>query len=346
MNSQNTYQAVPNSFSISDKAVAALSPKKIGLQITGSETEGKEDGHLLVQVDGHTHQLPYEIKPLIDRRDQLVMFRARHPDTVLVTRSLSTMLAEQCLELGIQFIDTAGNCYLRQPGLYVYISGEKETLKEPSSARGLTPAALRLVFAVLARPDILNSNVRKIGEIASISHGAASAALITLEERGFLSSSNTGRRMLARPERWLDTWTEGYLGRIRPKLDKLRMSAPLPLAALIDRVNPRMREVALGGEAAAVVRGLGLKPGTLTLYVDLHDPHVLKDLVQQYKLRRDPGGPIELVSMFWNTMELENFPTVPDPLIYADLVGIGDARTMEVAEALRKEICSDVQSKA
>jgi hypothetical protein len=72
----------------------------------------------------------------------------------------------------------------------------------------------------------------------------------------------------------------------------------------------------------------------------------MRDIVQELKLRRDPAGNIELVDMFWNTSELPCFPTVPDALIYADLVGTGDQRTIEIADELRKEICADVDSKA
>ncbi|BDT56993.1 hypothetical protein MasN3_04870 [Massilia varians] len=124
------------------------------------------------------------------------------------------------------------------------------------------------------------------------------------------------------------------------------MSSADSLTVLLDRVTPRMREVALGGELAAAYRNFGLKPGSLSLYIDFGDQRVLKELVQELKLRRDPQGPVELVSMFWNTNELLCFPTVPDALIYADLVGMGDARTMEVAEKLRKEICFDVENQA
>jgi hypothetical protein len=70
----------------------------------------------------------------------------------------------------------------------------------------------------------------------------------------------------------------------------------------------------------------------------------MRDLVLEWKLRRDPEGKIELVEIFWNAVELPSFPTVPDALIYADLIGSGDQRTMETAFALRKEICANVAS--
>lgn len=300
--------------------------------------------------DGISIQLPYKIKSTIDRRDQLLAFKAAHPGALLVTRSVSTAMAEQCREQAISFVDHAGNCYLQKPGLLIFIAGSKDFTKSTqTSERGLTPAALRVIFAVLTRPDVLQGTVRSVAQVASISHGAAGIAIKMLEEMKFFTSTKRGGRILASPERWLDAWTEGYLGRIRPKLEKYRMSSHYPLSKAIEMVGPTMREVAsggasasLGGEAAAEYRQMGLKPGTLTLYIDLRDPHVLAELASELKLRRDSEGDIELISMFWNTRELPCFPTVPDALIYADLVGTGDERTMEIATHLGKKICRDL----
>lgn len=326
-----------------------------GLHIRLKEqTATGHDGHMEIGTgDGLAFHLPYKFKPTIDRRDQLAMFKASHDHAVLITRPLSHAMAEQCRKFEIQFIDLAGNCFLRQQGLLVFISGIKDTTQVKLGAvRGLTPAALRVVFAILTKPSVLKSSVRRIAEVASISNGAAGAALVTLEDIGLFTTLRADRRVLVAPERWLDTWTEGYLGRIRPKLEKYRMSASVPLSEVLDRVSPKYREVALGGtaalggEAAAAYRNMGLKPGAITLYVDLHDPTVMRDLVQEFKLRRDPEGKIELVDMFWNTQELECFPTVPDALIYADLVGAADSRSMEIAANLKKKICDYVESEA
>lgn len=301
----------------------------------------------IATVDGRFIELPYQVKPTIDRRDQLSTFKSHHDGALLLTNSLSRTMADYCRELNIQFVDQAGNCFLQQPGLFVFVSGAKNnTGAKLAEVRGLTPAALRVMFAVLTLPAILNDTVRRIAEVAGISHGAAGTALITLEESGFFVSTRAGRRTLATPERWLDAWTEGYLGRIRPKLEKHTMSAPGGLSAAIDHVIPQMRQLALGGEAAAAARNMGLKPGALTLYLDLRDAHVMRQLVQELKLRRDPNGQVELLNFFWNTQELDSFPTVPDALIYADLVGTGDTRTMEIATEMRKEICAYVASEA
>lgn len=297
--------------------------------------------------DMRTYRFACEIKTPIDRRSQLITFKDRHKGAVLITRSLSSALAAECRRLGIQFIDQSGNCYLSQPGFIAYVSGLKSTEPDqPTTMRGLTPAALQVVFAVLSQPAILDRSVRHIAEVASISHGAAAAALTVLEGRGLVSSATTGRRQLLMPQRWLDAWTEGYLGRIRPKLEKYSMSSPMPLSTLLEQFSSRMHEIVLGGEAAAAHLGMGLKPASLSLYADLADAAIMRRLVQEFKLRRDPNGPIELINIFWNTHALTSFPTVPPPLIYADLVGAADDRSMEVASTLGQEICKHADSQA
>jgi hypothetical protein len=326
-----------------------------GLDIRVLEIPGlHHDGYLKIRTDeGHFIELPYDVKTPIDRRDQLLRFKTYQSGALLITRSVSSAMAEQCRELNIQFIDYAGNCFIRQRGMYIFISGAKDTTKASQVAeRGLTPAALRVVFAILTQPSLLNSNVRRIAEVSLVSHGAAGAALVILEERGFFTNTRTGGRVLSMPERWLDAWTEGYLGRIRPKLEKHRMSSPMSLSEALHRVeaiariSTYSREITLGGEAAAAYHNMGLKPGAITVYIDLKDSNLMRHIAKDLMLRRDVEGKIEVVNIFWNTQELQCFPTVPNALIYADLVGTGDERAMEIASYLRKEICDYVASEA
>lgn len=318
-----------------------------GLSASLQTTHVAERGSTMAveSSDGRVLELALEIKATIDRRDQLSRFKYQHGDAVLVTYALSNTMAEQCRTLNIQFMDASGNCFLNRPGLFVFVTGRRErTAVQAATARGLTPSVLRLVFAALSNPPILDSNVRHMADVAGISHGAAANALLMLEETGLIGKAASGKRLLLLPDRWLSAWTEGYLGRLRPKLKTYRMSSPLPLSSLIEQVTPALREVVLGGEAAAAYSQLGLKPGALTLYVNLQDPDVVRDLAQSLKLRRDPHGNVELVEMFWNTQALSSFPTVPDALMYADLIGTGDERSLETAAVLKKRIVDHVAS--
>ena len=331
-----------------DSAIKAFT-ETTGLAISVTERHGfAQDGELtVVHPDGHASKLTLEVKSKVDRRDQLSTFKVQHGSAVLVTRSLSATMANQCRLLNIQFLDAAGNCYLNQPGLFVFISGQKEPA--PSDAvtiRGLTPAALRLMFAVFTKPSLLSTNVRRIAEVAIISHGAAGTALRILENIGLVAKNTEGQRMLVAPGRWLDAWTEGYLGRLRPKLTTYRMSSPIPIGAILDRLSPEMDKIMMGGEAASAHARLGLKPGALTLYIDMKQPNIMHQLAQELQLRRDPNGKVELVEIFWNTRELVSLPNVPDALIYADLIGSGDERNLEIGARLKTRIVEDVANKA
>lgn len=328
-------------------ALAALQ-QTTGLKasLSANHVSGHASRMSVTTGDGRVVELVCEVKASIDRHDQLSTFKYQHGNAVLVTRALTSAMIEQCRQINIQFLDTAGNCYLNQPGLFVFVSGRKDTTTpQPTATRGLTPAALRLMFALLGKPALINSNLRRIAEIAGISHGAAGTAIVMLENIGLISKSAAGQRMLMQPGRWLDIWTEGYLGRFRPKLQTYRMRSSTSLSAVLDRVSPAMGEIMLGGEAAAAAKNLDLKPGAMTVYLDLRNANVMQDLVQELQLRRDLDGNIELVEIFWNARELPSFPTVPDALIYADLIGSGDERNLEIAAQMRKRIVDDVASK-
>ncbi|GAB3432792.1 type IV toxin-antitoxin system AbiEi family antitoxin [Massilia solisilvae] len=291
--------------------------------------------------------LPIEVKATVDRRDQILSFKNRHgSEGVLGTRRMSAELGQYCRENNVMFADAAGNCFLKTDDLLVFILGQKASPQNLlSSEPTVTPATLRVMLAVLTQPHFLNASVREIGEAARISHGAAGKALESLRQLGFYVETNSARRMLSIPERWLDVWTEGYIARIRPKLLKRRMRAA-SMDAARDLVSPAMGEVELGGEAAASKLGYSLVPGELTLYVNMQEPGVLPDLVRWLKLRADPAGSIELVDMFWNSPALRSFPTVPEPLIYADLIWSSNSRNLEIAQELRKAICERVQSQS
>jgi hypothetical protein len=96
---------------------------------------------------------------------------------------------------------------------------------------------------------------------------------------------------------------------------------------------PRAYGVLLGGEAAAAKVTRHLRPETITLYSEKAAPRLLLD----FQLRPDPDGPVEIVKRFW-AFEANDGTVVPLPLIYADLLKIGDARGLEAADLIYEQI--------
>lgn len=325
----------------------ALSELRQSLDVHGKVLPAKSspwDAVVLLEIGGQKLQYQCEVKQRIDRRAILLDLKARGLATaegLLVTTLLSRELAAACRELGLQFIDTAGNAYLENgAGLYVYISGHRGNDLDLGTVGGasITPAALRMMFAFLTAPSMLNAPYREIAAAVRVSTGAIGKVFDVLEARGFIARAPNGDRVIAAPELLLGEWATGYLGRLKPKLKTYRFSGMSP-AEFNERWNPGFRISAWGGETGAAIHTRHLTPGTSTVYIDMDEPNALRDLVRNFRLKADPNGPIEVVEAFWNMDCFTNtFPSVPLPLIYADLLGTHDSRNLAVAKHIASEV--------
>jgi hypothetical protein len=76
---------------------------------------------------------------IIDRKAQIdqldIKLRQISSPVMLVADYVSKELAAHCKTVGIQFIDTHGNAYLRAPGLFVFTTGEKNGRRQVHRSR-------------------------------------------------------------------------------------------------------------------------------------------------------------------------------------------------------------------
>lgn len=305
----------------------------------------RPDAVITVKEGGKRYQLYAEVK-VVDRPVALAAAKHRlepyRQKGVLVTPYLTAALAQHCREpLDLQFIDTAGNAYLRAPGLFVFVQGERP--QDPVArgagmpARGGTATALRAAFVLLCRPELLNAPYREIAAAAGIGLGTVGWAFHDLERRGYLTAARQRRnRRLLEPVRLLDEWVTNFPIRLRPKLNPRRFRAPdLGWWELADLpAGARW-----GGEVAAAKLAGHLKPGTATIYLE---PVAARDavgaLVREHRLRADPQGNVEILDTFWTLPEQDGPPgLVPPLLIYADLMATLDPRNLEAARRIREQ---------
>ena len=84
---------------------------------------------------------------------QLELFRERQlaERGLLITRYVTPQMAEELKEKGIQFIDAAGNVYLNDPPLFIFVKGNRLGAKAQTEdiKRAFRPAGLHVVFALL-----------------------------------------------------------------------------------------------------------------------------------------------------------------------------------------------------
>jgi hypothetical protein len=104
-------------------------------------------------------------------------------------------IAELCRELHLPFLDTAGNVYLHEPGLLVFVKGQRARSADiPGTATKShtgTPTALRVMFVLLCRPALLNAPYREIVRAAGVALGAVGWVFADLQARGYTTLGAT-----------------------------------------------------------------------------------------------------------------------------------------------------------
>ncbi|MGH6635647.1 MAG: type IV toxin-antitoxin system AbiEi family antitoxin [Gammaproteobacteria bacterium] len=247
-------------------------------------------------------------------------------------------MADHCRELHIQFIDTVGNAYLRAPELLVFVKGQRsETAEFPGTApRAGTATALRVVFALLCRPELLNAPYREIVRAAGVALGAVGWVFFDLNARGFTigGKRKERHRRLLETKKLFDEWITNYPIKLRPKLNPKRFHATAP--DWWHNVDVTKYGALWGGEVAVDKLTRHLKPATFTLYIQREEGRDnLTQLIVANRLRVDPKGDIEIFDAFWDFPANPNYPDIVPPILaYADLVATLDPRNLEAAKLL------------
>jgi len=303
------------------------------------------DAIIALTIAGKAQHFIVECKSNTDRKSIISMVVDRFHDlqepAVLIAPYVSREMAEYCVSLDLQFIDTQGNAFIRTGG-YIHVTGERsESGWKPRQAKGTTNSAgLRIVFALLGIPGLLSAPYRDIVKSAGVSLGAVSATFLDLVERGYiLDPKHTRERRFLDSRRLLDEWAINYPAVLRPKLNPQRFSAPDP--EWWRNVHAENMGAVWGGEVAAERITNYLKPETQALYVEpLRRRECMSELIKGFRLRPDPQGPVEILDKFWNfPHETEIAPSL---LVYADLMATLDPRNKEVAQMILKDMHGDI----
>jgi len=289
---------------------------------------------------------------------------------MIITDYVNPNIADKLREMDIAFIDAAGNAYLKEPGLYIFIKGNKpgeypktdtfETVeynqiidapllenrpqlfpptlikREPRN-QAFQPAGLKVVFAILCGRDLINAPYREIAKAAGVALGTVGWVIRNLKELGLLVERKKGkRRRLVDRKKLLDKWVEAYNEKLRPTLTIGRYTAPQDYwwqDTDIGNYDARW-----GGEVAAARLTGYLKPGVATIYVK----EIPFQLLRELRMRNDPKGNVEIMRQFWNDRfnpdnqmnDIKYTGIAPVIIVYADLLATGDARNLETARIL------------
>src|SRR3990170_9121344 len=103
----------------------------------------------LLRIVMHGKEIRYyaEIKANVTKADKLLAMMRKgefDPPLLLVAKYINTQLADELKQNGTEFLDTAGNKFINQPPLYIFVKGNKpDTIKIPPPKRTFKPPGLR-----------------------------------------------------------------------------------------------------------------------------------------------------------------------------------------------------------
>lgn len=313
----------------------------IPARLLGREIQTGQDKRVdaLIEVTGpgRTYTFAVEIKNNLDRFETLHQLKTfwtpnNKKRLLVVAPYITQQLAERCRELEMCFADTAGNAYLHAPGLHVYITGRPKPpeLRAADRARAMNAAGLRVVFALLCQPHLLNTTYREIATNAQVALGTVGQAFKYLENRRHITpEAATGNRRFLEPERTLQEWVTLYPTVLRPKLRARRFrTTALNWTQALDL---QAYHAFWGGEVAAYRLNHYLQPQTATIYAT----EAPTKLIVDQRMKADVHGETEILTTFWNPERLT--PTgdiVPPVLAYADLMATTEGRNLEAGKLI------------
>lgn len=314
------------------------------IELTNLEYEGKVDGEVvdaILELKPEGRRLLAEVKNWVAHKDigavihQLQSLPQGH-DRILVADYVNPPMAEKLKKQNVNYMDAAGNVFLDLPGTYVQIEGRKpdrdQNFDKPGKA--FTATGLKVVYALLTKPELLNATYREVAEQANVALGAIGEILKDLKQQDFLAGGRRStKREFVDKRALIDKWVEEY-PKLRQKINLGAFYANKP--NWWKDLDLTKHGALLGGELAAAKTTNQLKPKIATIYLDeAQRDTFLKD----HRLQKAGGentltAPnVQLFAKFWGDQDHETELT--DPLLtYADLLATGEVRNREVANEI------------
>ncbi|WP_349352562.1 MULTISPECIES: type IV toxin-antitoxin system AbiEi family antitoxin [unclassified Flagellimonas] len=260
---------------------------------------------------------------------------------ILIAQYISKEAANHLKERGFNYIDIAGNAFVKKGDLVIYIEGQKRrTATLTNQSRAFQEAGVKIIFHLLSEPENLQDSYRTIAQKVGVSLGSVSNVMAELEELNYLIKTNE-KRVLKNKEELLERWLVEFNTVLKPRIIRSRMK-------FIDTdmvqnwrhtlLNQTGRDILWGGESAGAILTDNLRPQEFTIYSNLELPEIAKTL----RLVPDKTGNVEVRQKFWQNNNW-NQNTVPALLIYTDLMNSGYGRNVEIANQVFENELQHIQ---
>lgn len=253
---------------------------------------------------------------------------------IAIAKFIASDIARELKEKKINYIDRAGNAFIKQDELLIYITGQKpDKPANFNQSRAFQESGIKLIFQLLTQPDDLQLSYRNLAEKTGIALGSVSIIMKELEDLRYVVKTKNSRYLKNKKE-LLERWILAYNDVLRPRLLKKRFRfsnndaynkwQDLPLNVISGRNI-------WGGEPGASILTKQLQPQNFTIYTDGGWQSVASAL----KLIPDNEGDVEILAIFWKKYErLTNQSIAPTIIILAELMSSGKERNIQTAKTI------------
>jgi hypothetical protein len=320
--------------------------KQVDVQLPDRSGGETPDARLVIRTPKGRHDLVVEVKsvPISRSAAQSLVVRASHPPSrswIAFSPFVSTPVGQFLASHRVAFLDEAGNCHLALGQDYLaHVEGRRRE-RPVRQGRGLGPRSYQVLFALLARPELVTAPIRSLAEAAGVRKTAAADLLQRLTEEGFVLRDKAGRRIV-RADALVDRWATGYADKLRPRLlvGRYRAAGNDPLAFETHAsIMLEAMKWAWGGATAAFKLTRHYRSSTTTIHV-ASPPATLQ---RQLGLLTANDGPIVLLDVPGPLGLQSSHPHVAHPLlVYAELLAEGNERALEAAGEIRSRFLGHI----
>ncbi|HFQ79820.1 MAG TPA: hypothetical protein ENK33_00420 [Desulfobacterales bacterium] len=267
----------------------------------------------------------------------LMKLARRQPDkqsnTVVVTEFVKQTLAKTLREYHIQFMDVAGNFFLRADGILLQAQGKPPVRLSEQGNPLLTPRTLRVILYFLHLPGLLDCTVREAAKKCGVANATIVKVRRALAEMSFIEDRGRQGCRLLDAERLHCLWAEGFNTILRPKMALGTFSA-----SVMDwEKRARLPEEVYWGGKLACMEGPGKR---LSRELFIYSETIPEEIFKQFQILPDPRGNI-FVTRPWMDDKVNAVRTgrVHSAFVFADLWSCENKGCREKAlELLRREL--------
>jgi predicted transcriptional regulator len=286
-------------------------------------------------VDGRKINLLIEVKErphLVDLRlvaEAIKRYAGPNQIPVITSHFIGPNRRALLKEMGVGYIDMAGNIYLRAPGIFI----EREEKLNPFGyeREGLNPYSDKasIILRILVNEPKRSWKIREIANFGNINPGWVSRVVDSLVERGLIEFTHKQGIVLLRGEDALKEWADIYDWR-RNKFYYYYCHA-LDFQEVLKKISkPNLasnRMIALGFQAGAYLVSPYSTFNQVHLLIDGRSFDVIRpEIEQQLELEsRREGANLILVrpyykhSALFGARKIKNWWVVSDIQLYLDL---------------------------